>query len=107
MTSAALDVLQPEYLGSAWLDASNPITAILTWDTVTLFDHGTSGRNGTVERRPRASAINARKRAIERFPWVDGQTRPMTVKLTLTCKSYSETYVFLHSSYFTYHVTRS
>ena len=106
MPHAAIETLQPADDYAAWLDASNPIKAILTWDTVTLVAHGTSGSNGEVRRATRAAAINARKRAIERFPWI-GDSQPVTVKLTLVGKSYSETHGFMHASYFTYKVERS
>jgi hypothetical protein len=106
-TDAMMATLQPEAVYAAWLDASNPVTAILTWDTITLVAHGTSGAHGEVRRGTRGAAINARKRAIERFPWADSDSRPVTVSLKLVSKRYSETHGFMHASYFTYKVTRS
>ena len=106
-SEVALATVQPAEIYSAWLDASNPVNALLTWDTVTLVAHGTSGAHGEVRRGTRGAAIGARKRAIERFPWVDSDSRPVTVSLKLMSKRYSESYGFMHASYFTYKVTRS
>lgn len=91
---------------SAWLDANHPVTALQSWPTVTLTAHGMSARNGEVNRRHRASQINALKRGIERLPLTDTDGRALSVKLTLIHKSYSETYGFMHASYFSYSVSR-
>lgn len=55
-----------------------------------------AGRNGP-DRRGRASAVNAAKRAYE---------REHGVTLALLCKSYSETHGFLHQSAFRYRIIR-
>ena len=100
-------ICQPSATYSAWLDAINPVTAIRSWDTVTIVAHGTSGPHHEVERRPRAAAINARKRAIERAAWSDSAGHGIGVQLELIGKSYSESYGFMHASYFTYRVHRT
>jgi hypothetical protein len=82
---------------AAWVVADDPATALATWPRVTLQATNTAGRNGPT-RRQRASQINALKRAIER---VTGFT------LTLTGRAYSETFGFMHASYFTYRIDRA
>jgi hypothetical protein len=103
----AMDIVQPAGTYQAWLDAADPIHALLTWSDVQLTAHGTSGSHGQVNRHSRANAINARKRAIESHTWTDTDGRKVRVKLTLTGRSYSESYGFMHASYFDYSVTRT
>ena len=99
---SAFDDMTNSY--AAWVDASNPENALRTWKRVTLQANNTAGRHGVVNRRGRAAAINALKRAIESFPWKDSVGRPFTVKLILESRSYSETHGFKHASYFTYRI---
>lgn len=82
---------------AAWIDAWRPGYAITTWPRITLTATSTSGPHGQVKRRPRANAISALKRRIERET---GYT------LTLESRRYSETHGFLHQSEFIYAITR-
>ena len=89
---------------AAWVDAGNPENALRTWKRVTLQANNIAGRHGVINRRGRAAAINALKRAIEAYPWKDSAGRPFKVQLVLESRSYSETYGFKHASRFTYRI---
>jgi hypothetical protein len=101
--SAISDVLNSEHY-AAWVDANDPENALRTWPRVTLQANNTAGRHGP-NRRGRAAAINALKRAIERLP-LNGKPDKPYVRLVLESKSYSETHGFTHASYFTYRIER-
>lgn len=101
-----LDMLQPTGFGKAYVDATDPVHAVRTWNVVVIKAYNTRHYNGGPDRRGRAMLISARKRAIENATWTDESGRAMTVRLTLKYKSYDEAYGFLHMSEFTYTVTR-
>ena len=93
--SALSDLIDAGHF-TAWPDTSNLDVALAKWDRITLVAENTAGRF-RLDRRGRASAINALRRACER---ATGH------HLVLESKSYSESYDFLHASYFRYRIER-
>lgn len=81
----------------AAVSANDPDNAIRTWSTVRLQAVNTGSHRTGPDRRTRAAEIGALKRAIE---------RATGYQLVLISKSYSETYGFMHASYFTYRIER-
>ena len=81
----------------AYVDADNIDYALAHWSVICIVARNTGSSTRGPNRRERASAISALRRACE---------RATGTKFRLVHRAYSETYGFMHASYFTYEIIR-
>jgi hypothetical protein len=95
--SALTDLIDAPGRYRAYVDANDIDYALAHWDRIRIVAANAGSSTRGPNRRERASAISALRRACE---------KATGTKFRLVHRAYSETYGFMHASYFTYEIVR-